>query len=73
MLKPSRPGRGWESILRHGKNFYVVGGSDSHGQIYPQMGLPLLMCYWRGDDPADRGNIVGALRKGNTIASNGIS
>lgn len=62
----------WESILQHGKNFYVVGGSDSHGQIYPQMGSSFTYVLLAdGDDPADRGNVVRALRKGNTIASNG--
>lgn len=63
----------WESILQQGKNFYVVGGSDYHGpRYYPQMGSSFTYVLLAdGDDPTDRGNVVRALRKGNTIASNG--
>lgn len=64
----------WEKILQQSKNFYVVGGSDYHGPKvgYGQMGSSFTYVLLAdGDDPNDRGNLVRALRKGNTIASTG--
>lgn len=64
----------WERILQQGKNFYVAGGSDYHG---PKIGYSPIGSSFTyvlladGDDPNDRGNLVRALRKGNTVASTG--